>query len=292
MLLTGSVLSCVLTRSSTLLAVLTVSCMLVACGPVDHAPDPVHGKAPEAESPAGEESEAQASKELSQRPTEVPWARQPAPAALPTDRRLQVAFLVVDGVYNTELTAPFDIFHHVRFHHEPGMEVFTVSPDGEAVTTFEGLRIDADYSFADAPPADILVVPSAEHSMDTDLENRAMIQWVEEVGTAAFYVVSLCDGAFVLAQAGLLDGLAATTFPSDQDRFAEMFPEVDLRRGVSFVHHGSAVTSEGGAKSFDPAMYLVDLLYGQEVAQGVGRGLIIPWPSTPEEMPAVVVEAE
>jgi transcriptional regulator GlxA family with amidase domain len=263
--------------------------MLCACGPVDHAPDPVHGEGEESEAAISETPKIEA---LAQRPANVPWTRQAAPPQLPTDRMLQVAFLVVDGVYNTELTAPFDIFHHVRFHHEPGMEVFTVSPDGEAVTTFEGLRIAADYSFADAPAADILVVPSAEHSMDTDLENRAMIQWVEEVGTGAFYIVSLCDGAFVLAEAGLLNGLAATTFPSDQDRFAEMFPEVDLRRGVSFVHHGPAVTSEGGAKSFDPAMYLVDLIYGGEVAKGVGRGLIIPWPPTAEEMPAAVIAAE
>ncbi len=219
-----------------------------------------------------------------------PWPRIEVPA-VPTDRRLNVAFLVVDGVYNTELTAPFDIFHHVRFHAPPGMEVFTVSPDGTAVTSFEGLRIGADYSFADAPqPIDVLVVPSAEHSMDSDLKNTAMIRWVAEVGQQAMYVMSLCDGAFVLAKAGLLDDVASTTFPSDQDRFAEMFPQLDLRRGVSFVHDGKAITSQGGALSFDPAMYLADLLYGTEATQGIGRGLIIAWP--PSAMKATVVEPQ
>lgn len=215
------------------------------------------------------------------------WTRLDAPE-LPTDRRLNVAFLIVDGVYNTELTAPFDVFHHVRFHSQPGMEVFTVSPDGSTVTSFEGLRIAADYSFADAPESiEVLVVPSAEHSMDSDLENEAMIQWVAEVGEKAMFVMSLCDGAFVLAKAGLLDGLASTTFPSDQDRFAEMFPHLDLRRGVSFVHHGKAITSQGGAPSFDPAMYLADHLYGTTATQGIGRGLIIPWP--PKDLPALVI---
>lgn len=102
--------------------------------------------------------------------------------------------------------------------------------------------------------------------------------------------MSLCDGAFVLAQAGLLDGLACTTFPGDQDRFAEMFPDLDLRREVSFVHDGKALTSQGGAKSFDVAMYLADVLYGEKVTQGIGRGLIIPWPPAPGTMPAVVVK--
>lgn len=216
--------------------------------------------------------------------------RVPPPADLPRDRALEVGFLIVDGVYNTELTAPYDIFQHTVFHTPPGMEVFTVSPDGGTVTTFEGLRLEAHHSFASAPEIDILVVPSAEHSMDSDLENEEMMAWVREVGGKARFIVSLCDGAFVLAAAGLLDGLAVTTFPGDQDRFAEMFPHLDLRRGVSFVHDGKAITSWGGARSFDPAMYLVDHLYGEKAAQGVGRGMVIPWPPAPGTMPAVVVE--
>ncbi|MEE8524796.1 MAG: DJ-1/PfpI family protein [Thermoanaerobaculia bacterium] len=219
-----------------------------------------------------------------------PWPRVEVVADLPRDRALQVGFLIVDGVYNTELTAPYDIFQHTVFHSGPGMEVFTVSPEGQPVRTFEGLEIGAHHSFESAPPIDVLVVPSAEHNMDTDLENEELIAWVRETGERAFYVVSLCDGAFVLAAAGLLDGVACTTFPSDQDRFAEMFPHLDLRREVSFVHDGKALTSQGGARSFDVSMYLADLLYGEDAARGIGRGLIIAWPPAPGTMPAVVVD--
>ena len=89
----------------------------------------------------------------------------------PLDRPLAAAFLIVDGVYDTELTAPYDLLHHTRFHVQPGIEVFTVSPDGRPVKSFEGLEIAADHGFADAPPIDILVVPSAEGSMDRDLDD-------------------------------------------------------------------------------------------------------------------------
>ena len=202
------------------------------------------------------------------------------PSNVDTSKALRAGFLIVDGVYNSELIAPYDIFHHTPFHTapSPGIEVFTVSPNGAPVTTFEGLVINAHYSFATAPEIDILVVPSAEHSMTTDLENGAMMQWVAEVGTQADFVLSLCDGAFVLAEAGLLTDRAVTTFPSDQDRFHEMFPTVDLRRNTGFVHDGQAITSEGGAKSYDPALYLVDHLYGEKVATGVAGGLVITWP--------------
>jgi transcriptional regulator GlxA family with amidase domain len=218
------------------------------------------------------------------------WRRVPAPDDLPTDRPLRAGFLILNGVYNTELTAPYDLFHHTPFHTEPrpGMEVFTVSPDGEPVVTFEGLTVAAHFGFADAPEIDILVVPSAEGNMDRDLENEELIAWVREVGSRARYVISLCDGAFILAAAGLLDGHACTTFPGDQDSFGEVFPALDLRRGVSFVHDGGVLTSEGGAKSFDVAMHLIDHLYGEAVARGVGGGLIIAWP--PGALRALIVD--
>jgi putative intracellular protease/amidase len=204
-----------------------------------------------------------------------------AAANLPRDRPLRAAFLVVDGVYNSELMAPYDVLQHTAFHAKPGIQVFTVSPSGQPVTTFEGIRITPGYSFQNAPPIDILVVPSTRGSMDRDLKDTALINWVRQVGGRARHVVSLCDGAFVLAQAGILDGVPATTFPDDYKRLAQMFPRIDLRINVSFVDAGKVLTSEGGARSYDVAMHLVDKLYGPKVAQGVGHGLLIPWPPAP-----------
>ena len=217
------------------------------------------------------------------------------PSDPPVDRPLRAAFLVVDGVYNSELVAPFDVLQHTRFHTDPerqgpGIEVFTVSPGGEPVTTFEGLRLVPDHSFDSAPPADILVVPSAEGSMGPDLEKEGMIAWVREAAEAARYVVSLCEGAFVLAEAGLLDDRSATTFPADYHVFARRYPDVNLKVNVSFVHDGPFLTSQGGARSYDVAMYLVDLLYGATVARNVGRGLLLPWPPDPGEAPDLVTD--
>jgi len=196
---------------------------------------------------------------------------------LTQERELTVGFLIVDGVYNSELMAPFDIFQHSIFHTDPGMRVLTVGPSLEPVTSFEGLRLLPDHTYDSAPALDVLVVPSAEHSMDTDLEDERMMAYVRRAGASARYVVSLCDGAFVLAAAGLLDGREATTFPSDVARFREMFPDLVVHEGVSFVHDGKAITSVGGAPSYDAALYLCELLYGAGTARGIGRGLVIDW---------------
>jgi transcriptional regulator GlxA family with amidase domain len=193
-------------------------------------------------------------------------------------KQLQVGFLVLDRVYNSELMAPYDVFHHTIFHTKPGMKVFTVSLDGKTVTTFEGLRLETDYSIRNAPAIDVLVIPSAEHNMDTDLENDELKQWVKSTAEKSQYAVTLCDGAFILANTGLLNGKKATTFPSDVAAFRKLFPKVLTHEDYSFVHDGKFLTSQGGAKSYDVAMYLVHLIYGEKVAAGIGRGLVIPWP--------------
>ena len=192
---------------------------------------------------------------------------------------LRIAFLVVDGVYDTELMAPYDVLEHAAGMVQREVELYTVSPDGGEIVTAEGLRLVPHHGFADAPPADILVVPSAEGSRDGDLTDEATLAWVAETGARAEHVVSLCWGAFVLARAGLLDGHAATTFPADYARFAETFPAVDVRVNVSFVHDRRAITSQGGVRSYDAAMYLVDRLFGVDVARRVAQGLLIRWPS-------------
>jgi transcriptional regulator GlxA family with amidase domain len=195
------------------------------------------------------------------------------------DQILNVAFLIVDGVYNSELVAPMDILHHTVFHTNPGMVVFTIAPEKDAITTFEGLRIIPDYEIGEEtiPKIDVLVVPSAENSMGADLENEELIGFVRSTGASARYVMSLCDGAFVLAQAGLTADHESTTFPSDIPKYREKFPELTVHEGVSFVHDKNLITSAGGAKSYDPALYLVELLYGRDTAIGIGKGLVIDW---------------
>jgi transcriptional regulator GlxA family with amidase domain len=206
----------------------------------------------------------------------VAVAIRPTPAAAEPALRT-VGFLVLPGVYNSELMAPYDVLDHVRFRVKDAPRVFTVARKAGPLRTFEGLTLTPHYSFADAPAIDLLVVPSAEHNMDTDLEDVALVAWVRETGRRAKLVMSLCDGAFLLAKAGLLDGLEATTFPGDQDRFARAFPGVKLKRDVIFVHDGKAITSVGGARSYDPAMYLVERLYGESARARIAEGLVLDW---------------
>lgn len=214
----------------------------------------------------------------------------PAPPTYDADM-YQVAFLIMDGVYNTELTAPYDIFQHTQYREGiKQMNTFMVADTKDPITSFEGIRMlpDYDYTSDEIPPVDILVVPSAEHHLDTDLDNQVMIDWVRKVGEKAKYVTSHCDGSFVLAKAGLLDDVASTTFPSDIDRYRKMFPHLDVRENLLFVHDKKYITSAGGAKSFEAALYLTEHLYGDSIARSLAGGLVIDWKL--DEVPHVIVK--
>ena len=204
-----------------------------------------------------------------------------------------VAFLIMDGVYNTELTAPYDIFQHTIFRDSiKAMNVFSVANTDEPITSFEGLRMLPDFNYMkdSIPPIDILVVPSAEHHLDTDLEDEDMISFVKEADKNAMFVTSHCDGAFVLAKAGLLDNSVSTTFPSDIDAMRKMFPGLDIRKDVLFVHDGKYITSAGGAKSFEAALYLCEYMYGKEIAESLAGGLVIDWDLS--AVPHIVIPEE
>ena len=229
--------------------------------------------------------------------TGVPAPKTPEPETKlqdfsdPNEEVYNVALLIMDGVYNTELTAPYDIFQHTIFREgiRP-MQTFMVAEDREVVTTFEGMRIlpDLGYLTDSLPRIDILVVPSAEHHLDTDLENEALLDFIRRVDRQAMFMTSHCDGAFVLAAAGVLEGHVSTTFPSDIDKMRAKFPHLDIRKDVLFVHDGKYITSAGGAKSFEAALYLAEHLYGDSIARSLAGGLVIDWKLS--EVPHTVIE--
>lgn len=194
--------------------------------------------------------------------------------------RYNVAFLVSNGVYNSELTAPYDVFQHTQYRENiKAMNVFTVANSHDLIRTFEGLYVkpDFDYTQDKLPKIDILVIPGSEHHRTENLKNPDLIKWIKETGENAMFVTSHCDGVFLLAKAGLLDGVSCTTFPADIKTFKDRFPSLRVYDNVVFVHDKNIITSSGGASSFDASLYLIQILYGKAIADKIAKGLVIDW---------------
>jgi transcriptional regulator GlxA family with amidase domain len=192
------------------------------------------------------------------------------PAALKAGAK-NVGILVFDDLFITEFVAPFDVYKHVT---DNKMNVFSVSPKGGTIKTYEGVVMHADYSFANSPKIDILVVPSGNGSTSKDLEDKAFLDFVRKSAAGAEYVTSHCWGGFTLAAAGLLDGKECTTFPTSVDDLQKKFPAVRTKKDARFVVTGKIVTSNGGLAAFEAALYVVEKLYGKEMADKVAAGLV------------------
>lgn len=196
----------------------------------------------------------------------------------PDARIRTAAFVVAEGVYNSELFAPYDVLHHTVYRDSLDyIAPYIVNASGEAFVTFEGVRVEPHFSFAEAPKPDIVVVPSTEGSMDRDLRDTAYMGYLRRSIAKAEWVLTVCDGAFPLAETGALNGRVATTFPGDRAAFAKTYPEVDVRSDRRLVVDGKYITSVGGGMSYEPAFWLVEHLWDSTRVSGNARGLVWPW---------------
>lgn len=145
--------------------------------------------------------------------------------------------------------------------------VYTISETGEAVTASNGLRILPDYSIENAPHFDILLIPGAFFpDIKKVMANDKVIKWIHARMKNVELMTSVCSGALVLAQAGLLNGKKATTNRKALDFMQKIFPEVTVIRDCKFVDEGNVITSQGPDAGIYLAFHLIKRLMGVEAS--------------------------
>ncbi|MEU2073652.1 GlxA family transcriptional regulator [Streptomyces sp. NPDC013489] len=188
-----------------------------------------------------------------------------------------VLVVLFDGVQSLDVTGPYEVFAGAgRASGDPdAYAIRTASPDGGPVRTHSGLRLLPDTTLAEAV-ADgaphTLVVPGGEGTRTPD---PALIDWLRVHAPAAGRLVSVCTGALLLAEAGLLDGHRATTHWVACDHMARCYPEVEVDPDPIFVRDGRLSTSAGVTAGIDLALALVEEDLGRDVALTVARHLVV-----------------
>jgi transcriptional regulator GlxA family with amidase domain len=174
---------------------------------------------------------------------------------------LKVAFVISNNANVIDMTGPWEVFQDTTTAgDQPGFELFTVSESADAITMTGGLRVVPNYTFANAPHPDVVVIGAQEGTPH-------LSDWLRDRATDSRVVMSVCTGAFKLANAGLLDGKKATTHHEFWDAFAKKFPKVDLQRGNRFVQSSDVIYTAGGLTSgIDLALQIVEKFYGREAA--------------------------
>lgn len=158
----------------------------------------------------------------------------------------------------------------------PGYRMHTASLAGGLVATAEGLSVQTTSLrlFNDAS-IDTLIVPGAPDIRQAVSDNPALIDWLRRAAVRAGRVASVCSGTFLLAEAGLLDGLRATTHWAMCDMLKRGFPTIDVDLDAIFIQQGTLWTSAGVTTGIDMALALVEADCGRDVALEVARELVV-----------------
>ena len=189
----------------------------------------------------------------------------------------KIAFYLQEGVEVLDFAGPMEVFAYA------GYDVFTVSKTKEIIHSQGILKVTPDYSIENAPKSDILAFFGG--NADNAYRDRKVIDWVK-AQTGVDHYFSVCTGAFVLAEAGILDGQTATTFHGALNDFENRYPNVSVKRNVRFVDNGTVITTAGVSAGIDGALHMIAKLQGLEKAKEVafymeydkwkpGEGLIL-----------------
>lgn len=175
-----------------------------------------------------------------------------------------VAILVFENVEVLDFAGPFEVFSVTAYLHEPTpFHVYTLAFESAPVTARHGLKIVPDYTVAAAPPPDILVVPGGR-GVRPLLTTPAAIDWLAATAPQTELLTSVCTGSLLLAKAGLLAGLHATTHQSALEDLAALDPSLVVHPELRFTDNGQVLTSGGISAGIDMALHIVRRLLGDD----------------------------
>jgi putative intracellular protease/amidase len=179
----------------------------------------------------------------------------------------KVAVVLFPGVEIIDFSGPWEVFGAA------GMEVYSVAASDSILSAGMGLKIKPDYSFANAPVPDIILVPGG----NVDPSDTTVVNWVVRTHQKSAHTMSVCTGAFYLAAGGLLDSLTATTNYPAIEALKGFAPKTTVIDKVRFVDNGRIITSAGLSSGMDAAFHLVSLYLGKAQTQKIANDLEYGW---------------
>lgn len=176
-----------------------------------------------------------------------------------------VLILLYEDIEILDFAGPMEVFM------QAGLTVYTVAPS-RSIKAMGKLQITPDYVIGDKeiPHADIVALPGGDGAMDC-LNNKKTMDWIKQVVNQSSYNFSVCTGAYLLADTGILDGKKSTTFHTLIEDMRKRYPKVEVLSEVRFVDNGKEITTAGISAGIDGALYLVAKLYGESLAKRVAR---------------------
>lgn len=194
---------------------------------------------------------------------------------------MNVGIYLFPEVEVLDFAGPYEVFTTAsRVHTKLGgknkpFEVFTVGRQHTPVRARAGLSVLVDHTLDAHPPIDLLIVPGGV--IDGERMEAQLIDWLRATANTTRICATVCTGAFLLAEAGLLEGQQVTTHWEDQAQLQGEFPGLTVVTGSRWVDLGHIVTSGGISAGIDMSLHLVGRLAGRELALSTARQMEYRW---------------
>ena len=185
------------------------------------------------------------------------------------NNKMNVAIFIYDKVEILDFSGPGEVFASAQYNNDNAFNVYTVAVSKEPLLSQGFITVTPEYTIDNCPPPDILVLPGGNTSESR--ENPKLIQWIKDCAKDSKVIMSVCTGAKILSQAGLLDGKEATTFHNAIESLRQMTPKAKIHENTRFVDNGQIVTTAGVSAGIDGALHVVSRLLGEENARAVAR---------------------
>jgi len=192
-----------------------------------------------------------------------------------TDMKVRnVAVFVYEGVEILDFGGPSEVFAASGITDKDGkwqnaFNVYIVAESKKTIKSQGFIQVIPEYTISDCPKPDIIVLPGGDTRASR--KNPKVKEWLLENSRTSEVLMSVCTGAFLLGDAGLLDGKKATTWYGRIDALKESYPNTSVIEGTRFVDNGNIVTTAGVSAGIDGALHIVSRLLGHEAAAATAK---------------------
>jgi len=190
---------------------------------------------------------------------------------------MNIGIYIYDQSEVLDFSGPFEVFSTAArvCPDDTPFAVFLVGETGTAVTARAGYRIVPAYGFHNHPDIDVLIVPGGVH--DAEMHKPGVIDWIARQAETTRITASVCTGAFLLAEAGVLANRNVTTHWSDIPNLREGYPELTVHASCRWIDEGAVVTSGGISAGIDMCLHLVGRLHSMQLALKTARQMEYWW---------------
>lgn len=188
---------------------------------------------------------------------------------------MNIGIYIYDNAEVLDFSGPFEVFTTAKRVAHNDWNVFLVAASDSVVNARCNFLVNPHYTIDNHPDIDVLIVAGGVHTQE--VKKTDVINWISKIADSSKFVASVCTGAFLLAEAGLLNGLSVTTHWEDIPELKSDYPQLRILENQRWISEGKYITSGGISAGIDMSLFLVSKLSSIELAEKTARQMEYCW---------------